>query len=190
MISTLIKTLTADGDSTLSFVDGTSDVVLDNTYDAYMFVFTDIGPATDGVEFMFQANEAGASGYNELLTSQFFEGNHDEADNDTNIQYIGGHDQPQGTAFQALGYSLGNGSDESLAGILHLFSPANATFVTHYSARTQVYRSDDYAGDQFCGGYFNKAADISSTGGIAIDEIQFKMSSGDFDGVIHLYGIA
>ena len=190
MISTLIKTLTADGDSTLSFVDGTSDVVLDNTYDAYMFVFTDIGPATDGVEFMYQANEAGAAGYNELLTSQFFEGNHDEADNDTNIQYIGGHDQPQGTAFQALGYSLGNGSDESLAGILHLFSPANATFVTHYSARTQVYRSDDYAGDQFCGGYFNKAADISSTGGIAIDEIQFKMSSGDFAGVIQLYGIA
>ena len=48
-IPTLIKTLTASGSATLSFVDGTSDVTLDSTYDEYMFVCTDIGPATDNV---------------------------------------------------------------------------------------------------------------------------------------------
>ena len=41
-ISTLIKTLTADGDASLSFVDGTADVTFDSTYDEYMFVCTDI----------------------------------------------------------------------------------------------------------------------------------------------------
>ena len=43
----LIKTLTASSSATLSFVDGTSDVVLDNTYPIYKFVFTNIHPATN-----------------------------------------------------------------------------------------------------------------------------------------------
>ncbi len=43
----LIKTLTASSSSTLSFVDGTSDVVLDNTYPIYLFKFINIHPATD-----------------------------------------------------------------------------------------------------------------------------------------------
>ena len=36
---TLIKTLTASSSSTLSFVDGSSDVVLDSTYPIYVFKF-------------------------------------------------------------------------------------------------------------------------------------------------------
>ena len=35
----LIKTLTASTSSTLSFVDGSSSVVLDNTYPVYLFKF-------------------------------------------------------------------------------------------------------------------------------------------------------
>ena len=38
----LIKTLTASGDGDLSFVDGTDDVVLDDTYKEYLFLFKDI----------------------------------------------------------------------------------------------------------------------------------------------------
>ena len=38
-----IKKLTSDGsDDDLSFVDGTDDVVLDNTYPVYKFVFINI----------------------------------------------------------------------------------------------------------------------------------------------------
>ncbi len=36
---TFIKKLTASSSGTLSFVDGSSDVVLDNTYKEYMFIF-------------------------------------------------------------------------------------------------------------------------------------------------------
>ena len=53
-IPTLIKTQTASGSDYLDFIDGTSDVVFDSTYDEYMFVFTDIGPATDQTQFSFQ----------------------------------------------------------------------------------------------------------------------------------------
>ena len=46
---TFIKKLTASASATLSFVDGASDVVLDDTYKEYMFTFKDIHPATDNV---------------------------------------------------------------------------------------------------------------------------------------------
>ena len=69
---TFIKKLTASSSSTLSFVDGSSDVVLDDTYKEYLFTFNNIHPATDGVTFQFQGNAAGGSGYNETMTSTYF----------------------------------------------------------------------------------------------------------------------
>ncbi len=44
---TFIKKLTASSSSTLSFVDGASSVVLDNTYKEYLFSFNNIHPATN-----------------------------------------------------------------------------------------------------------------------------------------------
>ena len=48
-----IKTLTASSSATLSFVDGSSDVVLDNTYRTYIFKFISIHPSADA-NFTFQ----------------------------------------------------------------------------------------------------------------------------------------
>ena len=45
----LIKTLTASSSSTLEFVNGSSDVVLDNTYRTYIFKFINVHPATNSV---------------------------------------------------------------------------------------------------------------------------------------------
>ena len=181
-IPTLIKTETASNSAAIAFVDGASSVVLDGTYDEYMFVFTDIGPATDGGVFEFQANAVGASGYNETMTTTFFNTTHWEDDAHTDLAYSTGTDQAQGTAFQGLSYGIGNGGDESLAGILHLFSPSNTTYVKHYYSRVSYYDEDDRAYDVFTAGYFNTTT--------AIDDIQFKMSSGNFDGVIQMYGIS
>jgi len=60
----LIKTVTASSDGTINFVDGTDDVVLDNTYPAYLFKIINMHPATDNHIFEFQGNAAGGSGYN------------------------------------------------------------------------------------------------------------------------------
>ena len=54
----LIKTVTASSSSTVDFVDGTSDVVLDNTYPIYLFKIINAHPGTDDVAFQFQANAA------------------------------------------------------------------------------------------------------------------------------------
>ena len=62
---TFIKKLTSDGsDATLSFVDGTDDVVLDDTYKEYLFLLNDIHPETDNTQLTFQGNSAGGADYN------------------------------------------------------------------------------------------------------------------------------
>ena len=46
---TLIKEQTASSSSTISFVDGSSDVVLDNTYPVYLFKFINLHTSNDDV---------------------------------------------------------------------------------------------------------------------------------------------
>ena len=184
-IPTLIKTLTASGDASLSFVDGASSVVLDSTYDEYMFVCTDIGPATDGAEFQFQVNatdDAGGGYDTSLITSTFFEAIHNEDGSGGGVAYSTGEDLAQSASFQTLAADIGNGADESCAGILHLFSPSSTTYVKHFYSRFSGYQLNNYAIHDFSAGYINDTT--------AIDEIQFKMDSGNFDGVIQLYGIS
>ena len=181
-IPTLIKTLTAADDASLEFVDGTDDVVLDGTYDEYMFVFTDINPADDNVDFTFQANASGQSGYNETMTTTFFESYQNEAGDGYAVNYTTDRDQAQATGYQPLGDSLGNGGDESLSGILHLFSPASTTYVKHFYSRVHHYHRSDMSMSEFAAGYFNFTA--------ALTDISFKMSSGNMDGVIQMYGVA
>ena len=84
---TFIKKLTSDGsDATLDFVDGTSDVVLDSTYKEYMFICNDIHPETDDTNFTFQGNVAGGSGYNETMTTTFFQALHFEDDSEATVR--------------------------------------------------------------------------------------------------------
>ena len=178
-----IKKLTASSSATLSFVDGSSDVVLDNTYKEYLFTFKDIHPSVDGAKFSFQGNAAGGSGYNETITSSSFRTYHNEADNDTTLSYTTDGDQAQGTAFQISSeVIIGNDNDQCGAGFLKLFNPSSTTFVKHFIGTFQVYDSDNYSATGFFAGYFNTTS--------AIDEIQFKMHSGNIDaGDICLYGI-
>ena len=178
-----IKTLTASSSATLSFVDGTSDVVLDNTYRTYIFKFINIHPATDGAFFSFQADTGTNTNYNQTITSTFFYSGHNEAGTATVLSYLTGGDQAQGTGFQYLSEEIGNGNDECVSGYLHLFNPSSTTFVKHFINRSNIYQRTDYSIDSHVSGYFNTTS--------ALTRVQFKMSSGNIDsGTIKLYGIA
>ena len=124
-----IKKLTASSSSTLSFVDGTSDVVLDSTYKEYLFTFKNIHAATDNTQITFQANASGGSGYNETITSTYFQAYNNEADNDRSLSYVTSRDQAQGTSFQKIADGLGTDNDQSASGFLHIFNPSSTTFV-------------------------------------------------------------
>ena len=172
----LISTATASNAASIDITSG-----IDSTYDEYMFVCTDIGPATDSVHFSFQVNVDGGSDFNETVTSTYFHAYHNEDDSNTTLTYSTSMDQAQGTAYQAMQKNIGNGADESASGILHLFTPSNTTYVTHFYSRFSAYQASNISMDTFVTGYFNLTG--------AIDEISFKMNSGNFDGTIQMYGI-
>ena len=178
-----IKKLTASSSATLSFVDGSDGVVLDNTYKEYVFTLNNIHPQTDAVNTTFQASTDGGSNYNTTITSTFFRAAHDEADSFGNLVYGSPQDQAQGTAFQILNYQTGNDNDQSATGILHLFNPSSTTFVKHFIYTGQDAGYSNITNERFVAGYFNTTNPI--------DGVRFQMESGHIDaGDICLYGIA
>ena len=172
-----LATVTASSSSTLDFTSS-----IDSTYNIYKFRFVDLHPGTDGSIFRFQANAAGGSGFNETITSTDFESFHNEGDDTTGLSYQSNQDQAQGTSFQTLTNSCGADADQCISGELFLFDPSSTTFVKHFICRTQSANDANYSFDVFVAGYFNTTS--------AIDEVQFKMSSGNIDsGTIEMYGI-
>ena len=180
---TLIKTLTASSSSTLSFVDGSSDVVLDNTYPIYKFVFINCHPSVDESALQFNMSIDTGSNYNVTKTSSLFRAYNNEGDNSTALDYHEQQDLAQSTSFQTIGYGTGNDNDQSISGELHLFNPSSTTFVKHFMSTCNLYEDGDYSIQQFLSGYGNTTS--------AVDAVQFKFDSGNIDsGTIKLYGIS
>ena len=89
---TFIKKLTASSSDTLSFVDGASDGVLDDTYKEYLFTFKDIHPETDAANLQFNMSIDTGSNYNVTKTTTLFRSIHKEDDSDYNFSYRAGED--------------------------------------------------------------------------------------------------
>jgi len=180
---TFIKKLTASSSSTLSFVDGSSDVVLDNTYKEYLFTFNNIHPATDGSTFQFNMSIDSGSNYNVAKTSTSILYYHFESGSASGLQYDTNRDLAQGTGFQDITENQDNDNDSSASGTLHLFNPSSTTFVKHFITDSSMVRDSAKL-------YATKNAGYGNTTS-AVDAIRFQMSSGNIDsGDICLYGIA
>ncbi len=179
---TLIKTLTASSDSTLSFVDGSSSVVLDSTYKEYLFIFNNIHPGTDNEGLTFNMSIDSGSNYNVTKTTSFFRAYHDEGDTEAAVAYHTAQDLAQSTGFQNLLRYIGNDNDQSGSGYLRLFNPSSTVFVKHFIAVGNTYYGLDYTMNDYIAGYGNTTS--------SVDAIQFKMSSGNIDaGTIQLFGV-
>ena len=173
----LLSTATASSSANLTFASG-----IDSTYKEYQFHFTDIHPASNG-DFTVNFRD-GSTAYDATKTTTFFHSQSNEAGNYTNLAYQTGNDVAQGTGVATIARKIGTGNDETCAGILHLFDPANTTFVKHFISRAFAYQniSAQYNADNFGAGYCNVTA--------AIDGVQFAMASGNIDsGTIKMYGI-
>ena len=183
----LIKTVTlASAAASISFVDGTSSVVLDDTYKEYIFYFNNIHPASDS-NFTFNLSADTGSNYNVTKTSTVFGAYHREDAADTVLNYGGGSDLAQSTAYQNMlfGGSMGaNDADRCFSGYLHLFEPSSTTFVKHFIGVNNFVdtTSTAYTVQSLIAGYANTTS--------AIDAIDFKLSTGNIDaGSISLYGV-
>ena len=181
----LIASREAAGDSSITFVDGTNDVVMDSTYDAYEWHFINCHPATDSVWLTFQVNatdDAGGGYDTSQITSSYWRIYQYENDSAAAINYQTSSDQANGTSYQRISTNAGNDNDQSVSGVLTLYDPSSTTFVKHFISRTNSAWASDGSYDTLVTGYINDTT--------AIDEISFKFSSGNIDaGEIHMYGV-
>ena len=180
-----IKKLTASASGDLSFVDGTSDVVLDSTYKEYLFTFNNIHVSQqsgDGEEFEFNLSIDGGSNYNVTKTTSYFSAYHTEGDEAPALSYITSHDLAEGTGFQCLAGDNDADNDSNIAGFLHLFAPSDTTFVKHFIAVTNYTHSNPASINATIAGYGNTTS--------AVDAVRFQFNAGNIDaGDICLYGL-
>jgi hypothetical protein len=181
---TLIKSITASSDSTISFVHGSSDVVLDSTYPIYLFKFINMHPASAGTNFRVNFSADTGSNYNVTKTTTVFKAEHHENDSAASLGYETSQDLSQSTNPQMF-MILDNANDSGGSGELYLFNPSSTTFVKHFMANGTGFVVDGGNPKQFTmyvAGYGNTTS--------AIDAVQFSMASGNIDaGTIKLYGI-
>ena len=174
---TLLSTLTASSSAAVDFTSG-----INSTYKEYVFKCIDIHPSASNPNFGFQVEVGTGTSYAQTITSTYFAGYQNEGGSTAALGYIAEQDQAQGTALQPLADQIGNGNDESCAGVLHLFEPSSGTFVKHFTARFQGYNGSDFSTDLNIAGYVNTTT--------ALTRVRFKFSSGNIDaGTICLYGI-
>ena len=181
---TLIKSQTASSSADISFVHGTSDVVLDSTYPIYLFKFINLHVDTDTAKMQFNfSDDASSHSYDITKTTTVFRATQQENGTNAKVGYNTGNDQAQSTAFHVLNIGeMDNASSRSSSGELWLFNPSSTTYVKHFMT-SAFPNAADAAGVyvSYIAGYCNTTS--------AITAAQFKPNSGTFDGTIKLYGI-
>jgi len=173
----LLSTQTASASASIEFTSG-----IDSTYNSYIFKFIDINPATDNTEFIFNMSTDGGSTYAVTKTTTHFRAYHDEANTQEGLGYLTAYDLAQSTAAQGLTITSGNGADECCSGTLQLFNPSSDTFVKHFISTVNDYTYDNFSLNLFAAGYGNTTS--------AVNAVEFKMYSGNFDGIIKMYGVS
>jgi len=176
----LISTSTASSSATIDITSG-----LDSTYKEYIIKFINIHPASDSVHFLFQGDTGTNTSYNQTISSTSFRAYNYEGAGTPTLQYYTSGDLAQATDFHYMtgNAGVGNDSDQSFSGTMHLFEPSNTTFVKHFIMDTNSHGPSNYTMRFFAAGYFNTTT--------AITRLRFKFSSGNIDsGTIKLYGVS
>lgn len=171
-----IQSQTASDSSSISFTN------INGTYKEYQFYFIDIHPRTDNTGFQFNVSTDGGSNYNVTKTSTAFGAYHEESDAGAGLEYSTSQDLAQGTGYQNLcNADNGSDADQSISGSLILFNPSSTTYVKHWISQFSGNAQENTNRNFLTAGYANTTS--------AINAINFKQSSGNFDGTIALFGV-
>ena len=172
---TLLKTDALSGVSELLI---TSEIT--TTYKNYMFVCTDLNPASDGVEWQVNFSTDDGSSWLDKTTT-YWRSQVSRSGSGYGVSLIDAQSLDNSNANACLSFDIGNGSDESSAGILYVYNPTGTTHNTYFSGHFTSYHASEYINDQYAQGFCAATA--------AINKMKFEMSAGDFDGTIQMYGI-
>ena len=179
-------TFIADNSSdTSNLTDITFSSGIDSTYDVYEFEFVNVKSYHDYVTFQFQVNATDGADYNDsAITTAHFTAYHDEPSEGTftTVSYSATLDAAESTSDVALTHYMNAAdADKAISGKMTLYAPSSGTYVKHFISRISNAKIDPAASDSHMAGYIDDTT--------AIDDIRFRMSSGNMDGLIRMYGI-
>jgi hypothetical protein len=174
---TLISSQTASSSASISFTTG-----IDSTYDEYAFYCVNMHPASDGVVFEWQVSSDGGSSYGMTITSTAYRAYHYENNAGAAVAYVAGDDLAQQTEYQHTIEQVGNDADQSVSGMLQLFSPSSTASVKTWLSHFNGCHSGNVTIDEYTSGYVNSTS--------AVNAINFRMAAGNVDaGTIYMYGM-
>ena len=176
-----LSTFTSDGsDDTATFTG-----LLTADFKEYLFLCNNIHPQTEDAQLSFQVNAVGGADFNETITSGTWQAYVSETASSNSLQYTN-NDQHNGTAFSSLTFDgVGDSNDACASGYLRIYNPSDTTFIKNFVSQ---FTHDHEASSVFCMNSFS-AGYINTTS--AIDDIQFKFSSGQIQGgVIQAFGVS
>jgi len=190
MAKTLIlaKTAPTDADSgVLRFVHGEDSVVLDSTYDEYLFYFVNLHPSDDAAKVMWRSSTDGGSSYGVATTSTFIQTYHSEAGGNETFSYNTGYDAAQGTGDLYLSDGVGYDNDQSASGLFRLYAPASDTYIKNFMAEVQHVSAGDTCNISRSAGYVNTTDEVD-----AVKFFFYKSGvTANIDlGTIYMYGVS
>ena len=178
----LIKTTTASGVANVDLTHGSNDVVLDGTYDTYLFKLINMHVSAQA-EFAVNFSTDGQSSAASKQTTTF-NCYHQENGASTQFEYVAADDRANNVGDQQItAIDIGTQNDSGLCAEVFLFSPASTTFVKHFLVKSQYFshQSTPYSNNVFTAGYVNTTS--------AVNSVRFLTSTGNFDATIKMYGI-
>ena len=156
-------------------------------YDVFMFQFINIHSDDDDVHFRFASSVA--DDYNWAVFWNYYQ---EEDGTDGAHAYVDASDTllNANTQYANLSYKMGDGAQEALSGYLTMYglheeSPRQQS--KHWISKTAHHAEDNYHRATHNHGMIIHDGTNSDD---SIDQIDFSMSSGTFDGTIRLYGMA
>ena len=170
----------------------TFDSGIDNTYDMFLFQFINIhahtGDATDA-NFVWQCNKTTTEDYDDVyLHSSYAASTHMEDDSGAAFGYDDQRDSPaDGDASLTTDYAIlssfqGTEDDEACSGEMYLHNLSDGSYSKPFHSIMTTNRYDD-------GTYTSETRGvIAYFGSTAIDDFNFKISTGNLSGTIKLWG--
>ena len=172
-----IKTVTASNVASVDFVNGSGGVVLDGTYNAYVLIITDAVLASTGNNLGMRVSTDSGATWKNTSGDYYYAYNMVQSDSAANSPGVS-----KTATLLLVAIGAGGGANESVAGIVHIFNPADTTKPMKMSVRT-AYENNGGELRSFTG-------DGKYTANTAVNGIRLLSSSGNVSLTATLYGLA
>ncbi len=167
----LLSTQVASASSSIDFTSN-----IDSTYDAYVFVLSNLVPSADFANFRVLITDDGGSTFE---TTLYYHHVTVLKSNSTSYAALAGSN----STYISIGGAVGNAAGEHYSGVLYLHNPANSSLYTNMH-----WHASSVANDTNCNVNLGSGQWANTN---PVNGIRFKLASGNINsGTIRMYGIS